>query len=216
MISDNTAERIYTSIILILVLSLIIFFDFILAYVLILIGVLSILEFLQITKKIFKNRILKDLLNFFVITYIFSFCCLFFFFSNFLQTKIILYFILGGCIASDIGGFIFGKTLKGPKITKISPNKTYSGAFGSIIFTCFILFMLFYFFNFDLEMRIIFIAFITSVACQVGDLFFSFLKRKAKIKDTGKILPGHGGLLDRIDGILFGVPIGSLSILFLY
>ena len=118
--------------------------------------------------------------------------------------------------SSDIGGFIFGKTLKGPKITKISPNKTYSGAFGSIIFTCFILFMLFYFFNFDLEMKIIFIAFITSVACQVGDLFFSFLKRKAKIKDTGKILPGHGGLLDRIDGILFGVPIGSLSILFFY
>ena len=75
MISDNTTERIYTSIILILVLSLIIFFDFILAYVLILIGVLSILEFLQITKKIFNNRILKNLLNFFVITYIFSFCC---------------------------------------------------------------------------------------------------------------------------------------------
>ena len=174
MISDNTIKRIYTSIILILVLSLIIFFDFILAYALILIGVLSILEFLQITKKIFNNRIFKNLLNIFVITYIFTFCCLFFFFSNFLQTKINLYFILLACISSDIGGFIFGKTFKGPKITKISPNKTYSGAFGSIIFACLILFILFYLFNFNLEIEIIFIAFITSVACQIGDLFFLF------------------------------------------
>ena len=177
---------------------------------------LSILEFCKLLKKFSIIEFFKNLLNIFVITYIFTFCCLIFFFSNFLQTKINLYFILLGCISSDIGGFIFGKTFKGPKITKISPNKTYSGAFGSIIFACLILFILFYLFNFNLEIEIIFIAFITSVACQIGDLFFSFLKRKAKIKDTGKILPGHGGLLDRIDGLLLGVPIGSLSILFLY
>ena len=173
MISDNTIKRIYTSIILILVLSLIIFFDFILAYALILIGVLSILEFLQITKKIFNNRIFKNLLNIFVITYIFTFCCLFFFFSNFLQTKINLYFILLACISSDIGGFIFGKIFKGPKLTKISPNKTIVEPlvqlFLHVLFcSCFL------FFNFDLEMKIIFIAFITSVACQLEIYFFLF------------------------------------------
>ena len=55
-----------------------------------------------------------------------------------------------------------------------------------------------------------------SFICQLGDLFISFLKRKAKIKDTGNILPGHGGVLDRIDGILFALPIGIILIDFFY
>ena len=215
MINNNTKQRIYTSIFLFFLFYLIIISNFMLAYMLIIVGIYSILEFLYISKKIFKNNFYKFFLNTLCIVYIFVFFSLFFFFSNFLQSKIILYLLLFGCIASDIGGFVFGKIFKGPKITKISPKKTYTGAFGSILFTCTTLSILFSLFGI-FETKLIFIAIITSLACQIGDLFFSFLKRKAKMKDTGKILPGHGGILDRFDGILFGVPVGGLSILFLY
>jgi phosphatidate cytidylyltransferase len=114
------------------------------------------------------------------------------------------------CIISDIGGFIFGKTFKGKKLTKISPNKTVSGSIGSFILSiCFVPIFIFVLDN-ELAniMNLIFVAIIVSFICQFGDLFFSFLKRKAKVKDTGDILPGHGGLLDRIDGMLFAIPLG--------
>tara|TARA_B100001287_G_C22277320_1_gene342223 strand:+ start:157 stop:540 length:384 start_codon:yes stop_codon:yes gene_type:complete len=127
-----------------------------------------------------------------------------------------LYTLLLGCIASDIGGFLIGKLLKGPKITKISPNKTYSGAIGSIFFTFVILSTSFYFFVNQFNYLILILSLTTSVGCQLGDLFFSYLKRKAKIKDTGNILPGHGGILDRIDGILFGIPVGLITIRLLF
>ena len=118
-----------------------------------------------------------------------------------------------GCIASDIGGFIFGKIFNGPKLTKISPNKTYAGAVGSIILSLIIV-SFFYIIFFNLQnFSIIITGFMISIFCQLGDLFFSFLKRKAKIKDTGNILPGHGGILDRLDGVLFGMPAGFVSII---
>jgi len=71
-----------------------------------------------------------------------------------------------------------------------------------------------FFKNLDLPFNYLFITFLISSISQIGDLFISFLKRKAKIKDTGSFLPGHGGLLDRIDGIIFAVPIGLLIISF--
>ena len=114
-------------------------------------------------------------------------------------------------MASDLGGYIFGKIFKGPKLTKISPNKTYSGAIGSIFFSIFIVSITsIYFLNF-LNLKLIFVALITSIFCQLGDLLISFLKRKAKLKDTGNFLPGHGGILDRIDGIILGLPIGFIT-----
>ena len=119
------------------------------------------------------------------------------------------------CILTDIGGFTFGKIFKGPKLTKYSPNKTYSGLIGSYIFSMAVIPFAFLinlvnqsiFFNF------IFFIFVTSTTSQIGDIIISYFKRTSKIKDTGKIIPGHGGLLDRIDGMLFAFPITYLLIM---
>ena len=117
-------------------------------------------------------------------------------------------YILLICMSSDIGGYVIGKTIGGKKLTKISPNKTISGSIGSFCFsiTPLLLFhnlnqpeYVYSFNNFLLCLEI-------SLVCQAGDIFISYIKRKAKVKDTGKILPGHGGLLDRIDGIIFAIP----------
>jgi phosphatidate cytidylyltransferase len=179
-------------------------------------GVLSILEFIQIINIIFKNKFRRILINLFFIIYIFIFCILFFLFSNLEGLKLILFILLLSCVSSDIGGYIFGKIFRGPKITKISPKKTYAGAAGSFLLTLIIMY-LFSFYFIDLQYyKIIFISFMTSLFCQLGDLFFSLLKRKAKLKDTGKILPGHGGVIDRLDGIFFGIPVGFVSLTLLY
>ena len=122
-----------------------------------------------------------------------------------------LLFIICVCIFTDIGGYVFGKFLKGPKLTKISPNKTYAGVGGGFILslTAGLIFLkisedeLFNSYTIDF---LIFI-FIISLISQIGDLIISYFKRKAKIKDTGKFLPGHGGFLDRIDGLIFVIPI---------
>ena len=150
------------------------------------------------------------------VLYVFLFCLLFFVFSNIIQLKIILYIILSGCIASDIGGFVIGKTIKGPKLTSISPNKTISGSFGSIIFSIIVMNLLFLYFLNTFSLNLIVISLFTSIGCQIGDLFFSFLKRKAKFKDTGNFLPGHGGIIDRLDGIFLGIPVGFLSLNLIY
>tara|TARA_Y100000816_G_scaffold251757_1_gene202402 strand:- start:986 stop:1405 length:420 start_codon:yes stop_codon:yes gene_type:complete len=124
------------------------------------------------------------------------------------------------CICTDTGGYIFGRIFKGPKLTKVSPNKTYSGVVGSFLIS--LLFGLLYVKYFGQKSRIlletdpIFIIILIlsiSLVSQIGDLIISFFKRKAKLKDTGKILPGHGGFLDRIDGLIFVMPIIFLCIL---
>ena len=120
------------------------------------------------------------------------------------------------CIASDIGGFAFGKIFKGPKLTKISPKKTISGSLGSFIISASVISLLMFYLTNHLDLKIFIIGLVTSFACQLGDLFFSFLKRKSFMKDTGNILPGHGGILDRIDGIIFGIPVGFLSLLLIF
>ena len=119
---------------------------------------------------------------------------------------LLLYFIIITCISTDIGGYIFGKIFRGKKLTKISPNKTYSGLIGSFILSISVTIIFFKEYA-DLE-RIILISFIISTISQIGDLYISYLKRKAKVKDTGKILPGHGGILDRLDGVIFALPLG--------
>ena len=117
-------------------------------------------------------------------------------------------FIILISIFTDIGGYIVGKTLGGPKLTKISPNKTISGTLGSFIFSIIPLFIFFYLGYLDIKINInnIIFCLLVSLVSQLGDLFISYLKRKADIKDTGKMLPGHGGILDRVDGIIFAVP----------
>ena len=119
-----------------------------------------------------------------------------------------LFLIISICIMSDIGGYIVGNIVKGKKLTKISPKKTYSGMIGSFIFSLIICSILFI----DLvsiQTLIIFI-FLISLISQIGDILISFLKRTAKLKDTGNILPGHGGLLDRFDGLFFAIPLGFI------
>ena len=216
MISKNLKLRLYTSSILLFLILLSIKYSFLLIYILIIFGVFSIIESLFIAEKLFNKKFYKFLFSVFLILYIFSFCYFFFIFSNFLQLKIILYCLLIGCVASDIGGFIFGKWFNGPKITKISPNKTYAGVIGSILLTTFVISIFFITFIGQFNYKVLVLSIITSIGCQLGDLFFSFLKRKAKIKDTGNILPGHGGILDRVDGILLGIPFGFFSLGFLF
>ena len=119
----------------------------------------------------------------------------------------ILYSILVA-ILSDIGGFIFGKTFKGKKLTKISPNKTVSGSIGSFVLS---LSLIPFFSNVFADHNLLILSLVTiliSLTSQLGDLYISFLKRKAKVKHTSNILPGHGGFLDRVDGIIFTIPMG--------
>ena len=116
-------------------------------------------------------------------------------------------YILIVCVSTDIGGYIFGKVFKGPKLTKISPKKTYSGVIGGYLMSI-IIYYLFITLNYGNEINsndFIFVLLISTIS-QLGDITISYFKRLSKIKDTGKILPGHGGLLDRIDGMIFAFP----------
>ncbi len=216
MIENILKKRIQTSIVLLILVYFMITNNMISTYVLIVFGVLSVIEFFQISKKIFLKVFFRYLFNFLFIIYLSLFCYFFFIFSNLSYLKIILYTVLLGCIASDIGGYVFGKIFKGPKITKISPNKTYSGALGSIIFTCLVVSSTLFFFTNNFSQLVIILSVTISLTCQIGDLFFSFLKRKAKIKDTGTFFPGHGGILDRMDGMLLGIPFGLIFIIILH
>ena len=129
-----------------------------------------------------------------------------------------LLFILCICVATDIGGYIFGKIFKGPKLTKISPNKTYSGVLGSYIFAMIsalvILNIKFLHLPFDLTLNLVILIFSISTVSQLGDLVVSYFKRFFNVKDTGNIIPGHGGLLDRLDGMIFAFPFSYLIISF--
>ena len=128
------------------------------------------------------------------------------------NSEVFLYWALVVAITSDIGGYVFGKIFKWKKLTKISPKKTISGVFGSYFFSilCWTIFLETYYQNYlgvdvAISFRILLITIIFSTTAQIGDLTISYFKRLEKIKDTGKILPGHGGIFDRIDGLMFVV-----------
>ena len=125
---------------------------------------------------------------------------------------LICLFIVLICVSTDIGGYLFGKLFKGPKLTKISPRKTYAGVFGgyflSIIFTNILINYSEIFTDQNLNFgrdEFVFVLIISTVS-QIGDIIISYFKRLSKIKDTGKLIPGHGGILDRIDGMIFAFP----------
>ena len=209
-------KRINTSLILFLLLVLMFISKTIYLFSSICIFSLSFIEFTKLSKLFLKKKIIKQfLINCIFALYMFLFLLIFIYGLNDIHFKIILFIILLICISSDIGGILFGKILKGPKLTKISPNKTISGSLGSFIFSMLTSSILLdYVFNTELLNNIL-LGFFVSLSVQLGDLFFSFLKRKASLKNTGNILPGHGGILDRIDGILLGIPIGLVYILIL-
>tara|TARA_Y100000996_G_scaffold118408_1_gene88338 strand:+ start:822 stop:1460 length:639 start_codon:yes stop_codon:yes gene_type:complete len=126
-----------------------------------------------------------------------------------------LLFITTICVSTDIGGYVFGKILKGPKLTKFSPNKTYSGMIGGYLLS---LIFITIFVN-DISAKVdlpinwfVFVIFVSSIS-QIGDIIISYFKRLSKIKDTGKIIPGHGGLLDRVDGMIFALPFSYIILL---
>jgi len=165
---------------------------------------LSIYEIIKNT----KNKLFIFLAS---VLLILSFYFFYFLRGDTKYSLIVLLWILTSTFLSDIGGYTFGKIFKGKKLTKISPNKTYSGAIGSVILSCLSLplinsFQVFFFnkllVNF-LELNFFILTILISFVCQLGDLFVSFLKRKIKIKNISNILPGHGGILDRIDGLIF-------------
>ncbi len=209
-------QRSFTAISLILLVALMFVSKIVYLFISLVVFSLSFVEFSKITSKIFKKKhIYKLICNMIFLIYISLFLLILIFAINDIYLKIILFSVLMVCIASDIGGIFFGKIFKGPKLTKISPNKTISGSIGSFILSiASSIFLLGLILDLNLSYKIYF-GFLISLSVQIGDLFISYLKRKAVIKDTGKILPGHGGLLDRIDGILLGIPVGLTTMLVL-
>ena len=119
------------------------------------------------------------------------------------------------CVSTDIGGYIFGKIFKWPKLTNISPKKTYSGMIGGYILSIISIIIFFHFLylfqnSSEITTDIFIFVFLVSTVSQIGDITISYFKRLSKIKNTGKIIPGHGGLLDRIDGMIFAFPFSYL------
>ena len=212
-------KRLISSIILILMTLFVVLEGNIIFYIFLIIGFLiSSYEWLKMIKRT-DIKILGILFLFF------SFYSAFYFRDQNLEGFLLIIII---CVSTDIGGYIFGNLFKGPKLTKISPNKTYSGTFGGFILAVVASLIYSYYINTApwshfpakfLELtknyEIIFLIFvlIISLTSQIGDLIISYFKRLAKIKDTGKIIPGHGGLLDRIDGLIFAIPISYLFII---
>ena len=209
----NLSLRIFTSIILLVILFFGLYFDkFIWLGLLILSSIISFYEFFNLIKKKYNQEKYKIyLLNILSLIYLTYF--IFAGYSLYEKSTLILLFIILVCIFSDIGGYVIGKSIGGKKLTKISPNKTISGSIGSFFFSLFPIIILENIFeNFINENIFIYIliCLFLSLICQLGDLSISFFKRKANVKDTGTILPGHGGLLDRIDGIIFVLPIAYI------
>ena len=208
---SELSKRIYTSFALLTIFSTSIFNNFILAAVLICCFYIIFYEFQNLLKKIFlNNRNIKLYLSLLIILFLNTYLVIFIWNSlnsNLSIDKIFLFLLISISVTSDIGGYIFGKIIKGKKITKISPNKTYAGVCGAYITS--LIFSILFFNNYFLFYKLILIIIISSTISQIGDLFISYLKRKNNFKDTGKLLPGHGGLLDRFDGIFFTIIIGS-------
>jgi phosphatidate cytidylyltransferase len=198
-------NRILTSVILLpIIFYATVYSGFYLVTLLMLFYVLSVYEIIKNS----KNKLFILIANILLIVSFYSFYVLR---GNTEYSLIVIFWILISTFLSDIGGFTFGKIFKGKKLTKISPNKTYSGTIGSIILSCSSMPLMNTLQNifFDkllinfLEIKFLIITILISLVCQLGDLFVSYLKRKINIKNLSNILPGHGGVLDRIDGLIF-------------
>ena len=214
--STHLKKRIITSIYLMSLLALMYFYSFIMIISLIIISLIVWIEFYGLISKIYsENTPHERYLRFFykLISLLYLLSLVYFLFlieANYNDLRIYVIYSILVSVLSDIGGLVFGKVFKGRKLTKISPNKTISGSIGSFLFSL-ILIIIFdnNLFNSG-YLSLIFITLIISLISQMGDLFISYLKRKANVKDTSDLLPGHGGFLDRVDGIIFAVPAGIL------
>ena len=212
---NNILNRIFTSIALFIVLYGAIINQHILFMLFTLIGFFVMIEVYRLFKVIFKDDKKKVVLLFLILIIYLLICLpqLFFFITTDHNNKLIFIYLLLVCVMTDLGGYFFGKFFKGKKLTKISPKKTYSGLIGSYILSNTV--FIYFYFKFNFSLSFLILTFLVCSISQIGDLFISYLKRKAKVKDTGTLLPGHGGILDRIDGIIFALPISvNLMILF--
>jgi len=215
-------KRIITSLFLLILLILMYIYNYVLIIAVIIISLIVWIEFFGLIMKIFYKNNLKNKIFrlFFKGTSLIYLCLLSFLivliFSNENIYKFFAIYSLLVAITSDIGGMVFGIFFKGKKLTKISPKKTISGSIGAFVFSILLIFI----FNKNFEnyvfMKVLFFTVTVSFISQIGDLFISFLKRKANVKDTSDILPGHGGFLDRIDGIIFALPFGIFLSKFLF
>ena len=202
-------KRLLSSILLIPVaLFFIIQGSFFLIFFLIICFFISAYEWHLMTKKI------KFLLGGYIVL-IFSFYSVFELRNNLSGEYFYILLVTIICVATDIGGYLFGKTFNGPKLTKISPNKTYSGMFGGFFLSLISTYVYvnninFARFKFEISIEFFLIVLLISAISQLGDIIISYFKRLSKIKNTGKIIPGHGGLLDRIDGMIFAFPFSYL------
>ena len=213
MINKELQKRIFSSIILIPVS-----FFFIIQGSFSFIFFLSLI-FLVASFEWFKMTNNNDLVKIFGLFFLFFSLFSTIYIRQYIGLNFFLFLIIV-CIFTDIGGYIFGKTFKGPRLTKVSPKKTYSGVIGSFLIS--LLFGIIFIKYLGQKSKIlleidpifiILLIFFISLISQIGDLIISYFKRKAKLKDTGKILPGHGGFLDRIDGIIFVMPLTYLCVL---
>ena len=219
--SSEFKKRIFTSIFLMSLLTAMYLYSFIMITALLVISMIVWIEFYALISKILpKNKFKDKLFRFFykAISLLYLSLLVYLIFtieSYYPNIKLYLLYSVMVAIFSDIGGLVFGKVFKGRKLTKISPNKTISGSIGSFIFSL-LLIPFFYeeliYYNF---IKLITITISISIISQLGDLFISYLKRKAKVKDTSDISPGHGGFLDRVDGIIFAIPLGIFLFIFI-
>lgn len=212
MKEKNLIKRIITSVVLISILFSMFISSTMMILSSIIISALSFYEFNRLIVKILKSTFLKFLTSGVILLYLFLFVFIIFWIESTKvenpNYKLFFFYAIFVSIGSDLGGYIFGNIFKGKKLTKISPNKTISGVIGAFIISILIIPIFYNDLKF-ININLLFLAtiFISTIS-QFGDLSISFLKRLAKVKDTGNILPGHGGVLDRIDGILFAAPAG--------
>jgi len=204
MIKDELTKRVISSFILIpTVFFVIIEGSFIFNFFIFICFIITAYEWIQMS----KSNIQKIFGLFFII---FSFFTIFKIRNDFDQDYFHILLIAIICISTDTGGYFFGKLLKGPKLTKLSPNKTYAGVIGSFLFSIIITILFFELtlkiHNFKYSEETFIFVLIVSLVSQIGDIIVSFFKRLSKIKDTGNIIPGHGGILDRVDGMIFAYP----------
>ena len=189
--------------------------DIIFLSILFIIVIFSWIEWIKIIEKIRYKKIYR--ITHIILFLIYLLMAFIVCFNVFVIDKYFFLTILMICVFSDVGGYVFGKIFGGKKLTKISPNKTISGSIGSFILSYIGFFVIYLYFS-DLHFvklkveALVFIPFFISLICQLGDLFISYYKRRAKIKNTGNLIPGHGGLLDRIDSSIFALPIGFIII----
>jgi phosphatidate cytidylyltransferase len=219
--SQNLFKRIITSIILLVLLFFINFsHQYIFIISILFLGIVICIEANNIFSKLISSQAVKKkslsktfnskffILNMITFFYIFFVFCNLSYEIHRYEGPILFLYIISICFFTDIGGYVFGKLIGGKKLSKISPNKTISGTIGSFIFSIvpLIIFLNLGYLNLEFDLNNILLCLLVSLISQLGDLLISFFKRKAKIKDTGKLLPGHGGVLDRVDGIIFAVP----------